>query len=58
MGKTASYDAIARGHLVAVKVGRRTLIDVDHGLAWIASQKPLKLTRKVTEQTPASAART
>ena len=37
MGRTVSYEAIGRGDLRAIKVGRRTLIDVDHGLAWLKS---------------------
>ena len=37
MGRTTSYEAMARGDLRAIKVGRRTLIDVEHGLAWLAN---------------------
>ncbi len=31
MGRRATYEALARGELRAVKKGSRTLIDVDHG---------------------------
>jgi hypothetical protein len=37
MGRSSTYKAIARGFLRAVKFGDTTLIDVDHGLAQIAS---------------------
>jgi hypothetical protein len=37
MKHTATYGALGRGDLRAVKLGKRTLIDVDHGLAWLAS---------------------
>jgi hypothetical protein len=35
MKRGAVYLAITRGDLRAVKVGRRTLIDVQQGLAWL-----------------------
>ena len=35
MGRTATYHALTRGDLRAVKLGTRTLIDVPHGLAWL-----------------------
>lgn len=37
MGRTSTYKAIGAGHLKAIKVEGRTLIDVDHGLAWLKS---------------------
>ena len=37
MGRTATYQALAAGHLRGRKVGRRVLIDVPHGLAWVRS---------------------
>jgi hypothetical protein len=37
VNRTATYAALGDGHLRAIKVGRRTLIDVPHGLAWLAS---------------------
>ena len=37
MGRTATYLALSRGQLRAVKVGARTLIDVTQGLAWLNS---------------------
>jgi len=40
LGRTTVYYRLADGCLRAVKVGKRTLIDVDAGLAWIASQPP------------------
>lgn len=38
MSRTATYNALGRGDLKAVKVGTRTLLDVDAGLAWLRSQ--------------------
>ena len=38
MGRSATYEALGRGDLLAVKVGKRTLIDVRHGLSWIPSR--------------------
>ena len=38
MSRTATYNALGRGDLKAVKVGTRTLVDVDAGLAWLHSQ--------------------
>lgn len=40
MGRSATYEALGAGHLRAVKVGARTLIDVPHGLAWLDSLPP------------------
>ena len=37
MGRSKTYDHLGRGDLRAVKVGNRTLIDVAHGLTWMAS---------------------
>ena len=37
MGRSAAYDALARGDLRAIKRGRSTLIDITHGLAWLRS---------------------
>jgi hypothetical protein len=43
MGRRATYDAMGRGELRAVKAGTRTLIDVEQGLAWINSLPPAKI---------------
>ena len=40
---TTTYDLLSRGQLRAVKVGKRVLIDVDHGLAWLAAQPRAEL---------------
>lgn len=37
MRRTATYEAIQRGDLIARKVGRRALVDVPAGLAWLHS---------------------
>ena len=38
LGRTHVYHLLSAGHLRAVKAGRRTLIDVEHGLAWMRSR--------------------
>jgi hypothetical protein len=35
--RTATYELLGAGHLRAVKRGKQTLIDVPHGLAYLAS---------------------
>ncbi len=40
MGRSATYEALAAGHLRAVKLGARTLVDVPHGLAWLDNLPP------------------
>ena len=37
MGRSSTYEALARHDLRAIKLGARTLIDVAHGLAWLDS---------------------
>lgn len=37
MSRTKTYYAIGAGNLRAVKLGNRTLVDVDAGLAWLRS---------------------
>lgn len=37
MSRDAIYRALGRGDLIAIKLGKRTLIDVQAGLAWLAS---------------------
>lgn len=42
-GRRSTYDHIAAGHLRAIKVGRRTLIDIRAGLEWLRSLPPAKI---------------
>ncbi len=37
MGRSTTYEALGAGHLRAVKLGAKTLIDVPHGLEWLGS---------------------
>jgi hypothetical protein len=37
MRRTSTYQALGRGDLRSIKLGARVLIDVDAGLAWLAS---------------------
>jgi hypothetical protein len=58
MGRRVTYDALGRGDLKAVKVGKRTLINCEAGLAWMAAQpaaviKPMR--RKPSLPRPARA---
>jgi hypothetical protein len=43
MGRTVVYECISRGDLRAVKCGKRTLIDVAHGLAFMRSLPEAKV---------------
>ncbi len=38
MGRRSVYDYLGTGDLKAIKVGTRTLIDVEAGLAWLRSR--------------------
>ena len=38
MSRTSTYNALGRGDLKAIKVGTRTLLDVEAGLAWLRAQ--------------------
>ncbi len=40
MSRSGTYEALGRGDLRAIKLGARTLVDVQHGLAWLASLPP------------------
>lgn len=40
MGRRSTYDELGRGNLKAIKVGARTLIDVEFGMAWLRSRPP------------------
>ncbi len=49
MNRTATYTALGEGNLRAIKVGRRTLIDVEQGFAWLASLPPANIRRPATK---------
>jgi len=40
MSRRVTYDKMGTAELQAVKVGGRTLIDVEAGLAWLRSRPP------------------
>ncbi len=40
MGRSKFYELLAAGELRAVKLGRRCLIDVEHGLAFMSRLPP------------------
>ena len=43
MSRTGTYNALGRGDLKAIKVGSRTLVDVEAGLAWLRAQPPAQV---------------
>jgi hypothetical protein len=40
MSRRTTYEELGRRNLRAIKVGAKTLIDVEHGLAWLRSRPP------------------
>jgi hypothetical protein len=44
LSRSATYEALGRGDLKAIKYGTRTLIDVEAGLAWLASMPQAHIT--------------
>jgi hypothetical protein len=38
MGRRVTYEEMGRGNIKAIKVGARTLIDVEAGLAWLRAR--------------------
>jgi hypothetical protein len=59
MRRTATYEAIGRGDLRAIKLNGRTLIDVEHGLAYMARLPEAAITtgRRRRNTQPREAAR-
>jgi hypothetical protein len=44
MSRSCAYEALGRGDLRAIKLGSRTLIDVEAGLAWLATMPAAEIT--------------
>jgi hypothetical protein len=44
MRRSTTYEALGRGDLRAVKLGGRTLIDVEHGLTWLSTLPVAQIT--------------
>jgi hypothetical protein len=44
MSRSTTYEALGRGDLKAIKLGVRTLIDVEAGLGWLASMPAAEIT--------------
>jgi hypothetical protein len=38
MGRRSTYDELGRGNLRAIKIGSKTLIDVEFGMKWLRSR--------------------
>jgi hypothetical protein len=57
MRRTATYEGLGRGNLRAIKLNGRTLIDVPHGLAYLASLPAAQITtgRRRNRDTAAAA---
>jgi hypothetical protein len=43
MGRRSTYDELGRGNLKAIKVGARTLMDVEFNMAWLRSRPAAKI---------------
>ena len=43
IGVTRIYELLGSGELRALKVGRRTLVDVQHALEWIQKHPPARI---------------
>jgi excisionase family DNA binding protein len=43
VGRTKLYELAGEGHLRTVKVGTRTLVDIEHALAWFATLPTAKI---------------
>jgi hypothetical protein len=56
MGRSSAYEALGRGHLRAKKLGSRTLIDVEHGLDYLASLPAAEITTGRSRRQAPSAA--
>ena len=52
--RTKTYQALADGHLKAVKNGRTTLVDVDAGLAWLRTLPTARFGSKKAASTNAA----
>ncbi len=50
MSRSGTYAALAAGSLVARKVGRSTLVDVDRGVAWLNGLPEARIGKKATTQ--------
>lgn len=55
MGRRVTYHKLGTGELKAIKLGARTLVDVQHGLTYLRSLPPAKIRpmppRKASRQT-------
>ncbi len=58
VGRTVTYQRIAAGEIRAVKVGKRTLVDVTSGLAWLDSRPAARITMPAHIRNLAAAQRT
>ncbi len=43
MSRTGTYNALGRDDLKAIKMGSRTLVDVEAGLAWLRTLPPARI---------------
>jgi hypothetical protein len=56
MGRSVTYEELGRRNLKAIKLGSRTLIDVEHGLDWLASMPTAEITTGRSRRQAPSAA--
>lgn len=53
VSRSRTYELLASGHLEARKVGRRTLLDLRAGLAWLDAQPAPKISLPFAKRRPA-----
>lgn len=51
ISRRTTYELLGRGHLQARKVNTRTLINIEHGLAWLEAQPQAKIKPQRTNGT-------
>jgi hypothetical protein len=44
MSRSTTYEALGRGDLRAIKLGAKTLVDVEAGLVWLGSMPAARIT--------------
>jgi hypothetical protein len=52
MGRSMVYHALANGQLRAKRLGKLTMIDVQHGLVWLNNQPDVKITLPKSRREP------
>jgi hypothetical protein len=53
MSRRVTYEKLGTGELRAIKIGSKTLLDVEHGLIWLRSRPPAVIRAPRERQTAA-----